>query len=113
MHEFPRSFRRRDLTPNTTDAPLAREIREANISHVPYKIYNIGNSSPVPLMEYIAAIEQALGKIAQKEYLPMQPGDVPKTEADVTDLQQDLGYKPNTPVEEGIKRFVEWYREWK
>lgn len=96
--------------PNSTDALLAREIREESISHVPYKIYNIGNASPVPLMEYIAAIEAALGKTAEKEFLPMQPGDVPRTEADVTDLVRDLGYKPSTPVKTGIEKFTAWYK---
>jgi UDP-glucuronate 4-epimerase len=81
-------------------------------SSAPYKIYNIGNSSPVPLMEYIAAIEKALGKEAKKEFLPMQPGDVPRTEADVTDLMEDLGYKPNTTVQKGIERFIEWYKSY-
>ncbi len=76
----------------------------------PYKVYNIGNSSPVPLMEYIAAIEKTIGSEAKKEFLPMQPGDVPRTEADVTDLIEDLGYKPNTPVQIGIKQFIEWYK---
>lgn len=76
----------------------------------PYKVYNIGNSSPVQLMEYIGAIEQFLGKIAQKEFLPMQPGDVPKTQADVSDLVENLGYKPATPVQKGIEKFIEWYK---
>jgi UDP-glucuronate 4-epimerase len=78
----------------------------------PYKIYNIGNSSPVPLMEYISAIEKSLGLEAQKEFLPMQPGDVPRTEADVTDLVENLGYKPNTPVQIGIEWFIEWYKSY-
>jgi UDP-glucuronate 4-epimerase len=78
----------------------------------PYKVYNIGNSSPVQLMEYIGAIEQSLNKTAKKEFLPMQPGDVPKTQADVTDLVENLGYKPNTSVHKGIERFIEWYREY-
>jgi len=76
----------------------------------PYKIYNIGNASPVPLTEYIAAIEAALGKTAEKEFLPMQPGDVPRTEADVTDLVRDLGYKPSTSVKTGIEKFTAWYK---
>jgi UDP-glucuronate 4-epimerase len=76
----------------------------------PYKIYNIGNSSPIPLMDYIAAIEARLGKTAEKIYLPMQPGDVPRTEADVTDLIENMGYKPDTTVEVGIGRFLEWYQ---
>lgn len=76
----------------------------------PFKVYNIGNSSPVELMDFIRAIEKHLGKEAEKEYLPMQPGDVPRTEADVTDLVRDMGYKPSTTVEKGIERFIEWYR---
>jgi UDP-glucuronate 4-epimerase len=79
----------------------------------PYKVYNIGNSSPVQLMEYIGAIENALGKIAVKELLPMQAGDVPRTQADVTDLVENLGYKPDTTVQKGIERFIEWYLAWK
>ncbi len=97
--------------PNSTDAPLAREIREASILHVPYKIYNIGNASPVPLTEYIAAIEAALGKTAEKEFLPIQPGDVPNTYADVSDLVRDIGYKPATKVEDGMREFIQWYKE--
>ncbi len=85
------------------------DISASNLA--PYKIYNIGNSSPVQLMEYISAIEKTLGKKAKKEFLPMQPGDVPRTEADVTDLVKDIGYKPTTKVEEGIREFIEWYKE--
>ena len=75
----------------------------------PFKVYNIGNSSPVELMDFIRAIEKHLGKEAEKEFLPIQPGDVPHTEADVADLVRDLDYKPSTSVEEGIGRFIEWY----
>lgn len=78
----------------------------------PFKVYNIGNSSPVELMDYIRVIEQYLGKEAEKQYLPMQPGDVPRTEADVTDLVRDMGYKPSTTVDEGIGRFIEWYEKY-
>jgi UDP-glucuronate 4-epimerase len=78
----------------------------------PYKVYNIGNSSPVPLMEYIAAIETTLGKTAQKEFLPMQAGDVPRTQADVTDLVENLDYKPSTTVQKGIAKFIEWYKSY-
>lgn len=78
----------------------------------PYAIYNIGNSSPVPLMDYISAIETHLGKTAEKIYLPMQSGDVPRTEADVTDLVENMGYKPDTPVEVGIIKFIEWYEQY-
>jgi UDP-glucuronate 4-epimerase len=63
-------------------------------------------------MEYIASIEKTLGKEAQKEFLPMQPGDVPRTEADVTDLMKDLNYKPNTPVQIGIENFISWYKSY-
>jgi len=76
----------------------------------PYKIYNIGNSSPVQLMDYINAIEKILGKTAIKEFFPMQPGDVPRTEADMSDLVENLGYKPDTPVKVGIEKFIEWYK---
>jgi len=81
-------------------------------SRAPYKIYNIGNSNPVKLMEFIEAIEDALGKKAIKNLLPMQPGDVPATWADVADLERDLGYRPSTAVKEGIKKFVEWYKKY-
>jgi UDP-glucuronate 4-epimerase len=78
----------------------------------PYKIYNIGNSSPVRLMDFIGAIETKLGLQAQKVLLPMQPGDVPMTWADTSDLQSDLDYCPNTPVDEGVSKFIDWYREY-
>ncbi len=78
----------------------------------PYKLYNIGNSNPVNLMDFIEAIEEALGKKAKKNMLDMQPGDVPYTHSDVSDLAEDLNYKPDTPVKEGVGRFVEWFRAW-
>ncbi len=78
-------------------------------SKAPYRLYNIGNNAPVELMRYIECIENALGKKAQKNLLPMQAGDVPDTFADVDDLVRDVGYKPATPVEEGVKKFVDWY----
>ena len=78
-------------------------------SAAPYQIYNIGNGHPVPLMRYIQALENALGKKAQLELLPMQPGDVRATEADVSRLVSDLGYRPQIDVETGVARFVEWY----
>lgn len=80
-------------------------------SYAPYKIYNIGNSQPVELMDYIGALEKALGKVAVKNMLPLQAGDVPATFADVTDLMRDTGYKPDTSVEEGVAKFVAWYKE--
>lgn len=78
-------------------------------SPAPYRIYNIGNNSPVGLMDFIEAIEGALGRKAEKNFLPMQPGDVPGTWADVEDLAQEFGYAPGVPVREGVRRFVEWY----
>lgn len=78
-------------------------------SSAPYRIYNIGNSQPIELMEYIEAVESALGKKAVKELMPLQAGDVVKTNSDVSDLVSDFDYKPNTPVAVGVKRFVDWY----
>ncbi|HIE4801793.1 TPA: NAD-dependent epimerase [Serratia marcescens] len=79
-------------------------------SSAPYHVYNIGNSTPVKLMEYISALEQALGVTARKNMLPMQPGDVMDTSADTEELYRDIGFKPETSVEEGVKRFVDWYK---
>ena len=79
-------------------------------SYAPYRIYNIGNNNPVELMQFIENIERRLGKQAVKNMLPLQAGDVPATAADVDDLIQDVGFRPNTPIEIGIGRFVEWYR---
>jgi len=78
-------------------------------SKAPYRIYNIGNQQPVELMDYIGAIEKALGKTAVKNLLPLQPGDVPDTWADTKDLAVDVGYQPSTTVDVGVKNFVEWY----
>lgn len=79
-------------------------------SSAPYKVYNIGNNNPVKLMDFIAAIEKALGKTIEKQLLPLQAGDVPATYANVDDLVRDMDYKPATPVQEGIDEFVAWYR---
>lgn len=79
-------------------------------SRAPYRIYNIGNDQPVQLLRYIEVIERCLGKVAKKNFLPLQPGDVPATRADVADLVRDFGYRPRTTVEEGVARFIEWYR---
>jgi UDP-glucuronate 4-epimerase len=81
-------------------------------SMAPYKIYNIGNSCPVKLMDFIKAIEENLGIEAVKEYMPLQSGDVTATWADVTDLAEDLQYRPATPVTEGIRKFIQWYRSY-
>ncbi|CAI1128221.1 dTDP-glucose 4,6-dehydratase 2 [Serratia entomophila] len=80
-------------------------------SSAPYRVYNIGNSTPVKLMEYISALERALGIAARKNMLPMQPGDVMDTSADTAELYRVIGFKPATSVDEGVKRFVDWYRE--
>jgi UDP-glucuronate 4-epimerase len=93
-------------TPNpqwNSDAP------DPGTSVAPYRLYNIGNQRPVDLMKYIELLEQSLGRTAEKNMLPLQLGDVPDTWADVEDLVTDVGYRPETPVEEGIKRFVDWY----
>jgi len=81
-------------------------------SNAPWRLFNIGNNSPVNLIEYIDAIEQVLGKQAIKELLPLQPGDVPDTYADASRLQQAVGYKPATPVTQGVAAFIDWYREY-
>jgi len=81
-------------------------------SNAPYQIYNIGNHSPAKLLDVIAILEQELGQTATKNMLPMQPGDVPATFADVEDLARDVDFAPRTPIEVGVKRFVEWYREY-
>jgi len=81
-------------------------------SPAPYRIYNIGNNNPVELTRFIAAIETALGRKAIRELLPMQPGDVPATAADVADLQADVGFSPSTSIETGIARFIDWYKEY-
>lgn len=79
---------------------------------IPYKIYNIGNNQPVELLQFIEIIEDTLGKKAQKELLPMQPGDVPATYADIEELEADVGFRPSTPLEVGIPKFVSWYRKY-
>ena len=80
-------------------------------SYAPYRVYNIGNNQPVELLRYIAALEKSLGRKARMDLLPMQPGDVPSTMADVSELEAAVGFRPKTSVEEGIARFVAWYRE--
>jgi UDP-glucuronate 4-epimerase len=79
-------------------------------STAPYRLYNIGNHQPVELMRYIEVLEQCLGRTAEKTLLPLQAGDVPDTYADVEDLVRDTGYKPATPIEVGVRNFVDWYR---
>lgn len=95
--------------------PAGEQIKKQGASYsktAPYKVYNIGNSSPVELMDFIIAIEKSLGKEAKKNFMDMQPGDVVRTEADVTDLIENLEYKPNTQVQDGIESFIKWYRNY-
>lgn len=96
-------------TPNPhwrSDAP------DPATSNAPFRLFNIGNSAPVKLSEYIEALEEALGIEAQKEMLPMQPGDVPDTYADVSALESAVGYRPATPVKQGVQAFIDWYRSY-
>ena len=93
-------------TPNPNYDP---QHPDPSSSTAPYKIYNIGNSSPVPLQEFIGEIEKGLGQKAKMELLPMQPGDVVETHADISELERDLGYQPHTTVAQGVARFTKWY----
>ena len=88
------------------------EKPDSATSSAPWRVYNIGNNNPVNLMDYISALEEALGKEAKKEFLPIQPGDVPDTYADVTDLVKEFDYKPNTSVKDGIANFAKWFTEY-
>lgn len=99
----------RVATPNEA---WSGEQPDPGTSSAPYRLYNIGNNSPVELMRYIEVIEECLGRKAEKNFLPMQPGDVPSTSADIEDLAADVGYRPATPIEVGVARFVEWYRDY-
>lgn len=95
----------------TPNADWNGDTPDPATSLAPYRIYNIGNNDPVELMYFIECIEKALGQTAQKNMLPLQPGDVPRTYANIDALQQLTGYKPTVSIEEGIQRFVDWYRE--
>ncbi|MBF0187833.1 MAG: NAD-dependent epimerase [Magnetococcales bacterium] len=95
----------------TPDTEWSSDAPDPSTAPGPYRLYNIGNNQPVRLMHYIETLEKALGQEAIKNMLPMQPGDVPATYADVASLQSDTGFKPETTVEEGISRFVAWYRD--
>ena len=93
----------------TSISRLLPRIPKPNGDKVPYQLFNIGNANPVPLERYINALEKALGLTATRNYLPMQAGDIPETHADVSKLAAYIGFKPNTPIEEGVGKFVEWY----
>lgn len=100
------------FTPACSDSSFNGELPESDSSSAPYKIYNIGNSNPVQLIDFIKVIEQTIGKEAKKEYLPMQPGDVVATYSDVTELKDNFGYSPTTSLDEGIMHFVNWYKSY-
>jgi UDP-glucuronate 4-epimerase len=85
---------------------------DPSTSKAPYRIYNIGNQQPVELLRYIEVLEECLGRKAEKNLLPLQQGDVPDTWADVEDLVTDVGYRPGTPVEQGVRSFVDWYLDY-
>ncbi|QNP40701.1 NAD-dependent epimerase [Lysobacter solisilvae (ex Woo and Kim 2020)] len=99
-------------TLDNAPAPDAAITPSAGTSNAPYRVYNIGNDQPVELLRYVEVLEQCLGRKAERRLLPMQPGDVPDTWADVDALRRDVGYSPSTPVEVGVARFVAWYREY-
>jgi UDP-glucuronate 4-epimerase len=98
--------------PAQGDANWSADAPDPARSAAPWRVYNIGNNRLVEVLELVALLEQAIGKKAVRVLLPMQPGDVPATFADVDDLMRDVGFKPSTPIAEGVKRFVAWYREY-
>jgi UDP-glucuronate 4-epimerase len=98
--------------PTRRDASWRSDEPDPATSSAPWRVFNIGNGTPVPLLRYIEVLEHALGKKATMNLLPLQPGDVPDTSADVQALSDAVGYRPDTPVEVGVKRFVEWYRSY-
>lgn len=95
--------------PASPDPAWSGDAPDPGTSYAPYRVYNIGNNQPIELMRLIEVLEEALGRKAEKEFLPMQPGDVPETYADVDDLMRDVGFAPATPIEEGVRRFADWY----
>jgi len=98
--------------PAEPDPAYNAELPNPGTSSAPYRVYNIGNDQPVQLMRFIELLEQNLGRTVEKRLLPMQPGDVPDTWADVSALRRDVGYAPNTSIEDGVARFVRWYRDY-
>ena len=98
--------------PPQADRAFDKRAPDPATSWAPYRVFNIGNHQPVELMAYIEALEQALGKTAQKNFLPMQDGDVPATHADTAELERATGFSPATPVAEGVRHFVDWYRSY-
>jgi UDP-glucuronate 4-epimerase len=98
--------------PATGNAKYSTASPDPGSSSAPWRVYNIGNNKPVELLEVVRILEEAIGKKARREPLPMQPGDVPATYANVDDLMCDVGFQPATPIEQGIARFIAWYRVW-
>ena len=98
--------------PAAGDPNWSGDAPDPSRSSAPWRVYNIGNNSPADVLEVVKILEQAIGKKAIRELLPMQPGDVPATYADVDDLMRDVGFKPSTPVAEGIARFIAWYKQY-
>jgi UDP-glucuronate 4-epimerase len=98
--------------PPAGDPNWSGDAPDPGRSAAPWRVYNIGNNKPAELLDVVKQLEEALGKPARRELLPMQPGDVPETYADVDDLMRDVGFRPSTPIAEGIRRFVAWYREY-
>ncbi len=94
------------------DPAWSAEAPDPATSNAPFRIFNIGNNRPVKLGDYIGAIEEATGRTAIREYLPLQHGDVPDTFADVSELSAAVGYRPSTPVGQGVRAFVDWYRSY-
>ena len=93
----------------TADPAWDSDAPDPGTSRVPYRIYNVGNRAPVELMRYIEVLEECLGRKAEKEFLPLQRGDVPETASDLTRIERDLDFHPSTPIEVGVRRFVDWY----
>jgi UDP-glucuronate 4-epimerase len=98
--------------PAAADPNWSAQKPDPGRSSAPWRIYNIGNNNPVEVLRVVELLESAIGKKASRELLPMQPGDVPETYADVDDLMADVGFRPRTPIEDGIARFVAWYRKY-
>jgi UDP-glucuronate 4-epimerase len=96
--------------PAQSDPGYNAELPNPGTSNAPYRVYNLGNDQPVQLLRFIELMEQNLGRTVEKRLLPMQPGDVPDTWADVSALRRDVGYAPGTPIEQGVEKFVAWYR---
>ncbi|MFN3349790.1 NAD-dependent epimerase [Pseudorhodoplanes sp.] len=98
--------------PATPDPQWSGDDPDPATSSAPYRIYNIGNNKPVELLHVVSELEKCLGRTAKRVLMPMQPGDVPETYADVDDLMRDVGFRPSTPVESGIRNFIDWYRSY-